>query len=57
MKVDSEPEQKEPSTPEKPNAPTNSEPSNDNSVTLDDNGNEQEEGEVQVTDGDGNVVK
>ncbi len=37
--------------------PKNPEPSNDNSVTLDDNGNEQDEGEVQVTDGDGNVVK
>ena len=57
MKVDSEPEQKETSTPEKMDEPKNPEPSNDNSVTLDDNGNEQEEGEVQVTDGDGNVVK
>ena len=37
--------------------PKNPEPSNDNSVTLDDNGNEQDEGDVQVTDGDGNIVK
>ena len=32
-------------------------PDVDNSVTLDDKGNPQEDGEVQVTDGDGNTVK
>ena len=58
VKVDvDEPEQKPYDAPPPPSSdakPGNSNPDSDNTVTLDDNG---EDGEVQVTDGDGNVVK
>jgi hypothetical protein len=59
VKVDSEPEQKEdPNKPvAEPDTNDHEEPSNDNTVTLDDDGEEQEDGEVKVTDGDGNTIE
>ena len=63
MKVEpvskTEPKKEEPPPAEnKPEPPKPEEkPDQNNSVTLDDKGNPQEDGEVQVTDGDGNIVK
>ena len=57
VKVDSEPEQKANTPTAEPNTHNHEDPSQDNTVTLGDKGDEQEDGEVQVTDGDGNVVK
>jgi len=55
----SQPEDAPPPSPSSDAKQTNSNPDSDNSVTVDDNGEEKkpEDGEVQVTDGDGNVVK
>lgn len=60
VKVDSEPDtgKEEPSKPvAKPDASNHEEPSSDNSVTLDDDGREHEEGDVKITDGDGNTIE
>ena len=54
-----EPKKEEPPPQDKKPEPPKPEekPDKDNSVTLDDEGNPQEDGEVQVTDGNGNTVK
>ena len=63
VKVDvDEPEQKPEDAPPPPSSdskPTNSNPDSDNTVTLDDNGKDEtpKDGEVQVTDDEGNVMK
>ena len=58
MQVDSKPpENEEPSKPiTKPDTTNHEEPSSDNSVTLNDDGEEYDGGEIKVTDGDGNTI-
>lgn len=57
MKVDAdEPTEDKPQSSQS-EQPSNQEQDSNNTVTLDDDEQKPEDGEVQVTDGDGNVIK